>query len=599
MIEGNRRGAAPDPALPASLAALLVDRGTGPDRERIALRFIDRTTESIATATYGELLRRAAAVARELAAAGVRPGDRVILLFESRLEFYYGLFGAMLLGAVPAAVYPPLTPGDLPRSIRHLTLVADQLGARAVATSPILYGVAGQVRGAARRRAALVVLDRVGEADPPALVAAPGGTVLLQYTSGSLGVPKAIQLTDASIFANLCAIGDAFAIGDGDVGLSWLPLYHDMGLHSVFFGLIFRMPLIVMSPVEFLHRPSSWLRAIGRYRVTHSPAPTFGFSFATRRIKDVDLQAVDLKSWRVAMCGAEPIDATVLEKFAARFASHGFRREAFMPAYGLAESTVAVSFAAPGGGLRVDRLDAAALAARGDALPAGDGRAAIVSVGRPIGGHQVRIVGEGGAELPDGRQGEIEVRGPSLMTGYLDDEAATRAALDGGWLHTGDLGYARDGELYITGRIKDLIIRGGKNYHPQDIEAAATVEGVRPGAVIAFARKDPQSGTEEAIVVAEAKREADLGSAELRDAIQSAVHEAVGLPLAQVVLVGKGVIPKTTSGKLKRRECKTMFEAGTLAAPEGPSKLLLVKVGLFGKLPVPVQRLWEKIARKG
>lgn len=603
MITGARRRSFELPRMPDTIVRLVRDRATGPLADRVYLRLIDRTTETLASATYAELHRRSCGAALDLAQSGVRPGDRVLLLMETRLDFYYALFGAMRLGALPVAVYPPLGVEALPAALAHLSRVAEALDARAIACSQQLYGVGLQARG--RRRIALVTLDHGREADERELPPEPppGGPVLLQYTSGSLGAPRAIELPAESIFTNLLAIGDAFDMRPGDVGLSWLPLYHDMGLHSVFFGMMFDMPMIYMSPIEFLKKPSSWLRAVSRYRVTHSPAPSFGYSFAARRVKDADLAGVDLSSWRVAMCGAEPIDAAVLARFAERFEGQGFQKTSFMGAYGLAENTVAVSFAPPEGGVRV-------------------GPGGVVSVGSPVFGHDVRVVADDGGEVADGSIGEIQVRGASRMSGYRGDPEATAAAFDGEWLRTGDLGHVSDGEIFITGRKKDLIIRGGHNYYPQDIEAAATIEGVRPGCVIAFGLRDPRTSTEEVIVVAEAKRASSgrrsrfpfrrrsgaesatgaTGAARsargddhaLAEGIRAAVHAAMGLQVAHVAIVEPGAVPKTTSGKLQRRECKERYERGELRAPGRPAWHLLARVGAFNLLPSGAQRWIER-----
>ena len=600
MITGKRRRSFPFPELPGTIPALVRMRAEGPGADRIYLRFIDRTTETLASATYRELHGRVCGAARELSDEGVRAGDRVMLLMESRLEFYYALFGAMRLGALPVAVYPPLGPELLPASLTHLRAVAKGLDARAIVCSQQLYGVANQAREG--RRMALLTMESVAEMSERGLPEEPKGEgpVLLQYTSGSLGAPRAIELGTNAIYANLLAIGDAFDMRPGDQGLSWLPLYHDMGLHSIFFGLMFEMPAIFMSPLEFLKKPSSWLRAIGRYRVTHSPAPNFGYAFAARRAREADLGGVDLSTWRVAMCGAEPIDQGALSMFADRFEPLGFSRASFMAAYGLAENTVAVTFAEPGTGLRVDRVDGDALRSRGVAEPSeGEGSVAIVSVGAPIADHDVRVVDEGGREIADGQVGEIQVRGASGMIGYRDDPDATRASFDGDFLRTGDLGYVRGGEVYITGRRKDLIIRGGRNYYPQDIEAAATIEGIRPGGVAAFGRSDARAGTEDVVVVAEVKRKkGERGDDHaLAEKVKAAVHHAVGVHVGHVELVEPGAVPKTTSGKLRRAECKARFEAKTLVAPRRPALDLLARVGIYNALPARAQR-WLDRARR-
>lgn len=586
------------PPLPATIPALLRLRATDADRDRLAVRLVDRTTATVAIATYGQLFGRACAVAGELMSRGIRVGDPALLLMETRLEFYDALFGAMLAGAVPVAVYPPASRRTLTSSIAHLERVASKLPARVILTTRRLYGVARAVRA---KTASVMAIDRTGEAEArtwPGESLAPDTPVLLQYTSGSLAQPRAVELSTRGIFSNLTAIGAAFGIRDGDVGFSWLPLYHDMGLHAVFFGLIYRLPAVLMSPLDFLAHPAAWLQSISRYRITHSPAPTFGFAFATRRIADADLNGVDLSSWRVAMCGAEPIDPAVVARFSERFERVGFSGRAVMAGYGLAENTVAVSFAAAGEGLRVHSVDADLLRAFGMAHEAsGVDAVAIASVGRPISGHDVRIVNFAGTEVDDRTQGEIEVRGPSRMLGYRDDPAATSESFDGEWLRTGDLGYLHGGELYVTGRQKDLIIRGGRNYHPADIERAATVEGVRPGYVVAFARRAGDAGTEALVVVAEVARP-DVAKASLMERIRTAVRDHVGVSVHEVVLVGRGSIPRTTSGKLRRAETRARLEQGTLQPPVAPPSGVLLRLAALSIVPVWLQRLVDWVTGK-
>jgi fatty-acyl-CoA synthase len=600
MLTGSHRVALRAPILPSSIPALLRERGIGPTKHRLAWRLIDQSTEIRDTASFADLYHRSAFVGRKLHRLGLGRGARVMLLMDTRLEFYYALFGAMLICALPVAVYPPLSASNLNATLEHLRRVAQELDAAALITTEDLYPVARLLSFG--RPFPIVVLDDVGNDDAaglPGLDWEPGDEpVLLQYTSGSLSSPRAVALSTKAIFSNLSAIGDAFALRDGDIGLSWLPLYHDMGLHSVFFGLIFEMPAILMSPIDFMRKPSSWLRAIARYSVTHSPAPTFGYSYAARRIRDVDLEGVRLDRWRVAMCGAEPIDAGILGRFADRFAAFGFDKNAFMAAYGLAENVVAVSFAAPGRGLRVDHTDADRAELQGvTSIGNREHLASVVSVGTPIVGHQVRILAEGAEEPPDGIVGEIEVRGPSRMIEYWHDPVGSGQVIRGEWLRTGDLGYIRDNELYVTGRRKELIIRGGRNYYPHDIEAAATVKDVRRGSVVAFALKNPVSGTDDIILVAEVRRSVSLDNPDLVERIRAGVRSMLNVALREVVLVKPGSVPKTSSGKLRRDECRTRYQTGRLTPPARADWSVLARIAMFRLLPRFVRRLlrWSQV----
>ena len=566
MLTGYQRAAPRLARLPSNLPGLLRERGVGPSRLRHAWRLIDQTTDVQDAATFADLYHRSAFVARKLGAVGVAPRDRVVLLMDTRLAFYYALFGAMLVGAIPVAVYPPLGARNLVPALEHLRRVVQELEATAVVTTRELYPVARLLRDV-RPQLKLLVLEDIGEDDGEGLYDSDGASedapILLQYTSGSLSSPRAVALSTRAIFSNLAAIGDAFEIQDQDVGLSWLPLYHDMGLHSVFFGLMFEMPAILMSPIAFMKRPSSWLRAISRYGVTISPAPTFGYSYAARRIQDSDLEGVRLDKWRIAMCGAEPIDARVLDNFARRFAGFGFAREAVMAAYGLAENVVAVSFAEVGRGLRSD-----------------EGAGAFVSVGKPIDGQDIRII-DGGVEQADGALGEIEVRGPSRMIGYWGDDQATHAAVSGEWLRTGDLGFVQSDELYVTGRWKELIIRAGRNIYPHDIEAAATVDGVRRGGVAAFAVRNADSATDDVVVVAEVRKSTPLDNPDLVGRIREEVRRRLNFSLRDVALVGSGSVPKTSSGKLRREACKRLYLDNKLDARPRPPFSVLARLALF------------------
>jgi acyl-CoA synthetase (AMP-forming)/AMP-acid ligase II len=581
VLSGAQPGS--DRPMATSIPILLRDRGIGQTKDRLAWRLIDQTTEVRDTATFEELYQRSGFVARKLGRMGVEPGARIILLMDTRLEFYYALFGAMLIGALPVAVYPPLSSRNIAAALEHLHRVTVELEAAAIITTPELYAVAKLLP--ARRSLSILVAEDIGNDDGSGLYGlrpqAGDSPVLLQYTSGSMSSPRAVVLSTDAIVANLSAIGDAFQIRNGDVGLSWLPLYHDMGLHSVFFGLLFEMPAILMSPIDFMKKPSSWLRAISKYKVTHSPAPTFGYSYAARRIRDVDLKDVRLDSWRVAMCGAEPIDADILGRFAERFAAFGFHKNAYMAAYGLAENVVAVSFAEGGRGLRVDSTDE---------LRSNE---PVVSVGRPVVGHQIRIVADGDIEAPDGVVGEILVRGPSRMIGYWRDSVSSREVLQGDWLRTGDLGYIRNDELYITGRRKELIIRGGRNLYPHDIEAAATVTDVRRGSVAAFSVKNAILGTDDIIIVAETKRSVPIDNPTLIERIRTGVADKLNVAVRDVVLVKRGSVPKTSSGKIRRGECRARYEMGRLAPPAGPDWALLARIAMLRLLPSMVRRLLE------
>jgi acyl-CoA synthetase (AMP-forming)/AMP-acid ligase II len=363
-----------------------------------------------------------------------------------------------------------------------------------------------------------------------------------------------------------------------------LPLYHDMGLIGCWlFALYFGLPIAVLSPVAFLRRPERWLRALHRHRGTLSPAPNFAYELCVRKVPDRALEGLDLSSWRVALNGAEPISPATLERFTQRFEPFGFRPEALMPVYGLAECSVALTFAPLNRRPRVDRVARDAFQFHRRAEPVQPEEAdplEFVSVGTSLPNHQVRIVDDEGRSIPERVEGHVEFRGPSAMKGYHRNPEATRAALrPDGWFRTGDLAYQADGELFITGRTKDLIIKAGRNVYPQEIEeAAADVEGVRRGCVAAFSVPDHASGTERLVVVAETRETDHAVHARMVSQVKRGVGTRCRISPDAVVLVPPQTVPKTPSGKLRRGACRELYLRGRLIGPRTPAWLQMARL---------------------
>jgi fatty-acyl-CoA synthase len=322
---------------------------------------------------------------------------------------------------------------------------------------------------------------------------------------------------------------------------------------------------VIMSPVLFLKRPTAWLDALSRYRGTISFAPNFAYELCLRRVKPSQIGSFDLSRWRVAGCGAEPVRAEVLHAFAGQFAPAGFHASAFVPSYGLAEHSLAVTFSR--GGIRVDTVDGDRLVRDSIAAPVVNGHAGrrtirLVGCGRPFPGHDIRIVDEDGRPLPERRVGEIVARGPSVMAGYFENPGATAEALRDGWLRTGDLGYIAGGELFVCGRTKDLIIRQGRKYHPPDLESAiADVEGLRPSGIVVFGVNHVEDADE---VVAVLEARASSAPDAIVDHVRRRMRETAGIEIDRVVVAPPGTIPRTTSGKVRRTETRARFQAGTL-----------------------------------
>ena len=393
----------------------------------------------------------------------------------------------------------------------------------------------------------------------------------LQYTSGSTGDPKGVMLTHANLLANLRAMGPTVAANSDDVFVSWLPLYHDMGLIGACLGsLYYAFPLVVMSPLSFLARPARWLRAIHHHRGTLSAAPNFAYELCVRAIQDHELEGLDLSSWRMTINGAEPVSPATLERFIARFAPYGFRREAMAPVYGLAECSVGLALQPPNRGPVIDRVRRDAFMTGGRAEPASPDDAAILqfpACGPPIPGHQIRIVDENGRELPDRREGRLEFKGPSATAGYYRNPEATHRLFPHGddWLDSGDRGYLADGDVYLTGRVKDLIIRGGRNIYPYELEQAiGEIPGIRKGCVAVFASDDPATGSERLVVVAETRAAQPEALEHLRQRIVNASVDLLGVPPDDVKLAPPRSVLKTSSGKIRRVAIRDLYERDAL-----------------------------------
>jgi 1-acyl-sn-glycerol-3-phosphate acyltransferase len=359
------------------------------------------------------------------------------------------------------------------------------------------------------------------------------------------------------------------------VFVSWLPLYHDMGLIGAWLGsLTVGFPLVVMSPLAFLARPRRWLEAMTAYRGTLSAGPNFAYELCLARIDGAALAGLDLSHWRLAFNGAEAVSPDTVTRFVQRFAACGLRPEAMTPVYGLAEASVGLLFPPLGRGPRIDRIERRVFAheRRAEPAPADDAQAlAVVACGRALPGHAVRIVGEQGIALGERREGRLEFRGPSATSGYWRaPELSARLIGPDGWLDTGDRAYAAEGDVFVTGRVKDIVIRGGRNLYPQEIEeAVGAVAGIRKGCVAVFGRPDARTGTERLVVLAEVQPRAARDRAALRDAVARAVVDAIGEPPDDVLLVPPHTVLKTSSGKVRRSACRELVESGRVggAAP--------------------------------
>src|SRR5258706_1674107 len=418
----------------------------------------------------------------------------------------------------------------------------------------------------------------------------PGDIGFLQYTSGSTGSPKGVVLSHANLMANVRAMGAAVNADPEDVFVSWLPLYHDLGLIGAnFASLVLGFPTVLMSPLAFLSRPSSWLRPIDGHRGPMSGGPNFSFELCLRRIADEDIEGIDLSSWRFAFNAAEPVSPDTIVEFEKRFGKFGLRKNCVSPSYGLAESSVGVAITVPGTPWRADRLDRERFTRTGKAVEAklDDGSPLIViGCGTQIPGHDIRVVDGAGLELPDRQEGLLQFRGPSSTSGYYRNPEATKGLFAGQWLNTGDRAYLSEGTLYLTGREKDIIIRGGRNISPYELEqAAGDLAGVRRGCVAVFGSRDAATGTERVVVLAEMKDQDRSRHDDLKRMINELAVGLIGAPADDIVLAPPGTVPKTSSGKIRRVAAREYYERGPAAVAGGAVWLQFLRLALAGAAP--------------
>ena len=488
-----------------------------PDRMHVTVLEDEATV--IGSMTYAQLADAARKVAAALITRDIVPGDRIALMLPTSLDFFASFFGILYAGAIPVPIYPPARLSQLEEHMYRQAGILRNAGARILITVPQALRLASFLRGQVPSLSAIESVAGLTAQSSPCqlpLISSGEATAFIQYTSGSTGDPKGVVLSHANLLANIRAIGTAVNATSADVFVSWLPLYHDFGLIGAWLGsLYFAASFYVMSPLSFLRRPESWLWAIHHYRATLSAAPNFAYELCFTKIDPEDIEGLDLSSLRMVANGAEPVSAQTLRRFTQTFERYGFKAGAMAPAYGLAENTLGLTFPPLGRAPLVDRVDRDALGQRAIAEPAraDDAQALeLVSCGRPLPGDEVRIVDDTGRELAERHEGRVVFRGPSATSGYFRNEAKTRELFRNGWLDSGDQGYMADGELFVTGRIKDMIIRAGRHIYPQEIEeAVGDIPGIIKHGVAVFGTSDPSSGTERTVVMAETS-EIDLGA---------------------------------------------------------------------------------------
>jgi len=552
--------------LPASPPRTLVDALERlPSGDERGFRFLGREGEE-RYFPYAELRREASRRAGLLTSRGLKKGDRLAIVVPDPAEFVLSFLGAVVAGVVPVPIFPRASFKGVETYVESLRHILEASRARSLLCMEQNLPVVETLGSDELELLTTELLFAPAVTARERFVApeiAPGDLCFLQFTSGSTSRPKGVMVRHENLVANATSFLGPHGLDrrDDDVGVSWLPLFHDMGLIGFVLGtLVCDIPVVILPTESFARSPKRWLETISRYGGTITYAPNFAYELVTRRLKDADLSSLDLSRLRVAGCGAEPVRARTLEAFAEKLAPTGFRPEALLPSYGMAEATLAITFHGLERTIRVDRVDRDALA-RGEATPASVGdETAVELVGNGVcfPKHEVRIVNDSGQTLEERQVGEVITRGPSVTPGYFENAEATKASFRGGFLHTGDLGYVADGELFICGRAKDLIIIRGANFHPQDLEwPLGELPGVRRGNVVAFSIDDGDG--ERLGVLAECGR---ADAAALREAIPRTLTERFGLTPSMVGLLPAGSLPKTSSGKARRLEARRMYQAG-------------------------------------
>ncbi len=492
-------------------------------------------------------------------------GSRIALVAHTHPDFAAMFYACQYAALVPVPLPAAVHLGGRESYVRHLRkMLQDCQAVGAFAPSEFVEllreAAAGLPVALAGTRADFMALEPAAELPP-----APRSTELayLQYTSGSTRFPRGTMITQSAVMHNLEAIfNHGFLLREDDRFCSWLPYYHDMGLVGIVLGCVATQRSVdYLATREFAMRPRLWLRLISRNRATISFSPPFGYALCARRLRQKDAEALDLSAWRVAGVGAEMIHLEWLQNFAETLASAGFRAEAFLPSYGMAECALGIGFAPMGEGARIDYVDGDHLSAHGEALPARDAakRRGYIDCGKPLPSFEVEIRDEAGRLLPDRRCGRIFLRGPSVMSGYFGNPEATREVLsEDGWLNTGDLGYWVEGHLHVTGRAKDLLIINGRNIWPQDIELLAEQQPeIRPMDTSAFSIEN-EDGGETAVLVVQCRESEPKALVSLVERLQASIQAEFGMHCL-IELVPSHTLPRTSSGKLSRSTARKEF----------------------------------------
>ncbi len=550
--------------------------------------------------TYGELYTEACYVSAGLRNHDILPGDRVGIMLPTSREYLTTFFGILFTGAIPIPIYPPGRIAQIEEHLRKQLRILENAKAKLLISLPEAIRLAPLIKSGLSKIKEILTYDVLVENETPVepFPVNKSDIAFIQYTSGSTGNPKGVVLSHANLVANVKSMGHAVDVQPDDVIVSWLPLYHDMGLIGCWFGsLMYGIPLVLMSPLSFVARPSRWLRAIHQYKGTISAAPNFAYELCASRISDEELSDIDLKTWRRALNGAEPVIPDTLDKFINRFAPMGFRRETMAPVFGLAENSVGLLFPPPKRGPVIENIERDRFINERIAEPASNDdpdALRFVSCGSPIKNNEIRIVDSNGHTLGDRKVGLMQFRGPSATSMYYNQPEATEILISEEWRNTGDFAYTANGEVFIAGRQKELIIRGGRNIYPYELEeAVGHIQGVRKGGVAVFGSIDKESGIEKLIVLAETRERKPEKLEKIKEIIREKSIQLFQIQPDDIVLADLRTVLKTSSGKIRRAACRSLYETGKLG------KTTSVTMQFFhlalSSIPVLSHRIFNRI----
>lgn len=537
-----------------------------PERVAVYLQFSGREDLPL---TYEQLLRGASRFGRTLQREGIQPGEVVVLILQHGEDLLYSFWGAMLHGAIPS-IMPFLTEKLSPERYRSdLTALVGVTKPSAIVTYPEFEA---DVRSALKEGdsvRAIILTNQLEDESELNFETVAGFTrsvddiVLLQHSSGTTGLQKGVALSHQALFNQLEAYASALALNENDVIVSWLPLYHDMGLIAGFLmPILSGVPLVISSPFDWVRAPYRLMQSISKYRGTLTWLPNFAYNFCAQKIRDRHLEGVDLSSWRAVINCSEPVRWEAHQAFYNSFQKYGLKWEALQTSYAMAENVFAVTQSRMGSEPAVIEIDRESFMVQRVASDPTDGRPSMkmMSSGRPLENVQIRVLDEKGSDVPERVIGEVALKSDCMLTGYFNRPDITEKAFREGWYLTGDYGFLCGGELYVSGRKKDMIIVGGKNVYPQDLEALTyEVPGVHAGRSVAFGMFDESQGTEEVVIIAEVDSEDEEEQQKVADALRTHVTKNSAIALRHVKVVGPRWIVKTSSGKTARSANKEKF----------------------------------------